>query len=229
MEVLSLGEVEIEIHRRKVKNLRLTVYPPTGRVHLIVPEQVETEMARLFALNHFVWIKRNIRKFLEQERDSVKSYENRESHQVFGRRLLLKIKEANEWKVYTTKRELVVSTPQVQNKPRIEKEIKSWLNKNLKIHLSESLEFWSGRLEIQIPRYSMRAMKTKWASCNRKNYSILFNSELAKQSVDSIHYIALHELIHFEIPNHSEKFKNKLSGLMPNWTVIESELNKKIR
>jgi hypothetical protein len=56
--------IPIEVEFRNVKTLRLTVYPPDGRVKVISPIGTSREDIRKFAESKIAWIKKHREKFL---------------------------------------------------------------------------------------------------------------------------------------------------------------------
>ena len=92
---LSISNFKIDIVRKSIKNMHLSVYPPTGRVRIAVPLNVVDETIRLFAISKLSWIKRNQRKYEKQERQSPRIFVDRESHYFQGRRYLLRVTEHN--------------------------------------------------------------------------------------------------------------------------------------
>lgn len=67
--VLDLGGVSVDVIRKDIKNLHLSVHPPTGRVRIAAPERASLDAIRAFAISHLVWIRRNQRKITMQERE----------------------------------------------------------------------------------------------------------------------------------------------------------------
>jgi len=70
----------------------------------------------------------------------------------------------------------------------------------------------------------IKNQKTCWGSCSVKgnlnfNYKILF---LAPEVAD---YVIAHELCHLKQMNHSPKFWNLVSELIPNYKELKKELN----
>jgi hypothetical protein len=45
VEVIQLGALEIELTKKDVKNVHLSVHPPKGRVTLVAPHATRTEVA----------------------------------------------------------------------------------------------------------------------------------------------------------------------------------------
>src|SRR5690606_12977750 len=96
MEQITISNIQIDVVRKDIKNIHLAVYPPTGRVRIASPLQVNEDAIRLFVISRLGWIKRNQRKFEGQERISPREYKQRESHYFQGRRYLLNIVETNK-------------------------------------------------------------------------------------------------------------------------------------
>ena len=93
MHQIEISDLTIDVVRKSIKNMHLSVYPPTGRVRIAVPSNVDDASVRLFALSKLAWIKRNQRKFAKQERESKRVYLDRESHYFEGKRYLLRVTE----------------------------------------------------------------------------------------------------------------------------------------
>src|SRR5262245_49775047 len=90
---LQLGNITIEVVRKDIKNVHLSVHPPTGRVRISAPQHMNGNAIRLFAISKLPWIKQHQTKLQLQEREPPREYIDRESHYVWGRRYLLKLVE----------------------------------------------------------------------------------------------------------------------------------------
>jgi len=73
--------------------MHLAVYPPHGRVRLASPLHTDREVMRLFAISKLGWIKKHIRNFENQDRETAREYISGESHYVGGQRYLLNVIE----------------------------------------------------------------------------------------------------------------------------------------
>ncbi|MBY0545000.1 MAG: M48 family metallopeptidase [Gammaproteobacteria bacterium] len=74
-----------------------------------------------------------------------------------------------------------------------------------------------------IPELKMSAMKSRWGTCSSKG-KITMNYRLIKAPVECIDYVLLHELCHLKFMNHSDKFYQLLTGVLPHWSTIEKQL-----
>ncbi len=90
---IQLGDIAVDVVRKDIKNVHLSVHPPTGRVRIAAPARMKLDTIRVFAISKLSWIKQQQRKLREQERETPREYLDRESHYVWGKRYLLKVIE----------------------------------------------------------------------------------------------------------------------------------------
>src|ERR1039457_6735858 len=93
---LKLGDIAVDLMLKDIKNVHLSVYPPTGRVRLSAAKRMSLDTVRIFAISKLGWIKQQQKKLRAQERETPREYLDRESHYVWGKRYLLKVIEASE-------------------------------------------------------------------------------------------------------------------------------------
>src|ERR1700730_2081438 len=92
---IKLGDVAVDVIRKDIKNVHLSVHPPTGRVRIAAPERLSLDTVRVFAIAKLPWIKKQQKKLRAQERETPREYIDRESHYVWGKRYLLELVEKN--------------------------------------------------------------------------------------------------------------------------------------
>ena len=68
-------------------------------------------------------------------------------------------------------------------------------------------------------------MKTKWGGSNPSLGTIRLNLELAKKPVQCLDYVILHEIAHFIVPDHGERFVTLMDQNMPSWRLMRQRLN----
>src|SRR5438552_9440657 len=93
---VKLGDIEVDVVLKDIKNLHLSVHPPTGRVRIAAPARMHIDTIRVFAISKLDWIKQQQTKLRAQEREAPRDYVDRESHYVWGRRFLLTVSESDE-------------------------------------------------------------------------------------------------------------------------------------
>jgi predicted metal-dependent hydrolase len=81
---------------------------------------------------------------------------------------------------------------------------------------------------VPYPELKIRYMTSCWGSCRPKSGIITLNSKLIEAPRCSIEYVVLHEFAHFIHPNHSRKFYDFVSMLMPDWKERKGELERRV-
>lgn len=54
----AIGDIPVDIVLKEIKNIHLSVYPPTGRVRISAPSHMNIDTIRLYAISRLGWIKR---------------------------------------------------------------------------------------------------------------------------------------------------------------------------
>ena len=93
---IKIGNTEVNVVKKKIKNLHLGVYPAEGRVRIAAPQTMNDESIRLFAVSKIPWIRKQQSKFSKQDRETKRDYVSGESHYFKGRRYLLDVKFTKE-------------------------------------------------------------------------------------------------------------------------------------
>lgn len=224
--VLDIGGVPVDVTFKDIKNVHLSVHPPTGRVRISAPRRMSLDNVRLFAVSKIGWIKRNQSKLAAQARETPREYIERESHYVWGRRYLLTIKEGEaKPSVTLVHRSLELTIPRGTSIEQREVALSEWYRAELRKNAEIALTKWARRLDVEIDSFAIQRMKTKWGSSNPSRRTVRLNLELAKFPTECLEYVALHEVAHFVVPNHSERFIDILDRHMPGWRTVRDRLN----
>lgn len=223
---IKLGDVELDLVQKDIKNIHLSVHPPTGRVTVSAPLHMKPDTIRVFALSKLGWIKKQQKKFREQQRETPREMVDRESHFVWGKRYLMKVIEEQAPPGIT----IGPSWLQLHAKPGTEPErrrkiLEDWYRERIKERIHEIIDKWEPRIGVKVERIYVQRMKTKWGSCNAKARSIRINLELAKKPPECLEYIVVHEMVHILEPTHNKRFIALMDDLMPNWKLHRDFLN----
>lgn len=223
---LRLGDITVDVILKDIKNVHLSVYPPTGRVRIAAPQNMTLETIRLFAISKLGWIKRQQRRQREQERETPREYIERESHYLWGQRYLLQVKEdASRSYVALSHRHIELGVPSGADATKKQAVLDSWYREELRAAARDRIEFWERRLGVTVDRLFIQRMKTKWGGSSPERRTIRLNLELAKKDAECLDYVVLHEMAHFIVPNHGEGFIALLDQHMPNWRAVRKHLN----
>jgi hypothetical protein len=224
-DVIQLGELRLSVIRKDIKNIHLSVHPPDGRVSVAAPEHLSLDTIRIFTLNKLAWIRSQQKKFQSQPREAPREYLERESHYLWGKRLLLKIveKEAPPQVTLST-RHLILQIRPSSSTVKREQILAAWYREQLRQAVPALISHWETRLGVKVNRFFLQHMKTKWGSCNYREGNIRLNTELVKKPAECLRYLILHEMAHLLEPNHSERFIAILDRHYPTWREVRSSL-----
>lgn len=223
---IHFGEIAVDVVLKKIKNIHLSVYPPTGQIKIAAPLHMDMDTIRVFALSRLDWIKLQQKKFLEQERETPREYLNRESHYVWGKRYLLQVVEKDA----APKVELGHSTMTLQVRPGSDDKKKQevmdeWYRARMKELIPAIIERWEPILGVKVEGFVVRKMKTRWGTCTPAKKTIRLNLELCKKPPICLEYIIVHEMVHFLEATHNRRFVLLMRKYMPKWKFYRDELN----
>lgn len=223
----QLGDVRIDVVRKDIKNLHLSILPPSGRVRITAPERMSMDAVRVFAVNKLPWIRRQQQKLREQERETPREYLERESHYVWGQRYLLTVKEADQPpSVELSHHRLMLQVRQGTAGARRQEIVEEWYREELRAAATPLIEKWQRIMGVEVRRFFVQRMKTRWGSCNPSAGSIRLNTYLARKPRECLEYIIIHEMAHFIEHTHNAQFVELMDRFMPKWQYHRDVLNK---
>lgn len=223
---LQLGDLSVDLVFKDIKNIHLSVNPPNGRVRIAAPTCTSIDTIRAYAISKLGWIKRHQTKFAQQERQPPREFVDRESHYLWGRRMLLHIIEKQgRPSIAIAHKKIALCVPETVTFEVKEQLLDELYRREARRALEPLAAKWEKILSIGINHIYLQRMKTRWGSCNPQNRNIRLNLELVKKPIECLEYILLHEALHFFEPNHGERFVALLDTHMTNWRTIRQILN----
>jgi predicted metal-dependent hydrolase len=223
---LTIRGIDVDVIYKDIKNLHIGVYPPLGRVRVAAPHRLNDEHVRLAVIQRLPWIKQRREQLRSVERQSEREMVTGESHYVWGVRRRMKVVERLGRAHFEVDGDrLVLYVPAGATAERRRELLDHWYREQLRQVIPCLMAKWEPKLEVSVPRWTIRRMKTKWGSCNRETGHIWFNVELAKKHPDCLEYIVVHEMTHRLERNHGPRFTKLMDRFMPNWRSLRDQLN----
>jgi predicted metal-dependent hydrolase len=224
---IQLGDIGVDVVRKNIKNIHLSVHPPTGRVRIAAPERMSLDTVRVFAIAKLPWIKKQQGKLRDQERETPREYIDRESHYIWGKRYLLKIVEADQPpSVELIHSRVVLRVRRGTNTARRQAILEEWHREQLRLAILPLIKKWERLMGVRVRRFFVQRMKTKWGSCNHRTGSIRLNTDLARKPRECLEYIVVHEMVHLLESTHNERFMALMNQFMPKWQSHRNDLNR---
>lgn len=224
---IELGGTTLHVVRKDIKHVHLSVYPPAGAVRVAAPTRMSLDTIRLFTISKLAWIRQQQEKLRDQARETPREYLDRESHHIWGRRVLLKVTErdaAPQVELRATK--LLLQVRPGTDEPTRDAIIAAWYRQTLREAVQPLLDTWERRLKVSVAGFYIQHMKTKWGSCNAAARTIRLNTELAKKPRECLEYIVVHELAHLRERTHGARFVAIMDRVLPTWRGTRDLLNR---
>lgn len=225
---IEVQGIPVEVVRKDIKNLHLGVYPPSGRVRVSAPLRLDDEAVRLAVISRLGWIRRQQRRFEEQERQSRREMVTGESHYFQGRRYRLDVVEHDGPAAVTLRNN---TTLELRVRPGTSREkredaLNRWYRQRLREQIPALIAKWEPQIGVKVADWGIKKMKTRWGTCNANAWRIWLNLELVKKPASCLEYILVHEMVHLLERHHNDRFRTLLDRLMPQWRLHREELNR---
>lgn len=223
---LSVGGLDVDVVYKDIKNLHIGVYPPLGRVRVAAPERLDDDQVRLAVVQRLSWIKRQQQQLANAPRQSEREMVTGETHYVWGVGRRLRVTERpGRAHLEVDGDRITLYVPEGVDAEHRRLYLDRWYREQLRHELPALIEKWEAKLGVDVPKWSIRRMKTKWGSCNRETRHIWFNVELAKKHPDCLEYLVVHEMVHYFERGHGERFTALMDHYLPDWQRRRDQLN----
>ena len=224
-KIIRVSHIEIEVNKKKIKNMYLKVSRQDGKVSVSAPLRTKDDIIKRFVASKLDWIDKQVKK-LENRKSLIDlEYKQDEIHYVWGKPYSLEIKYENKKGVEILDDKLILAIHKDSTIIQREKLLIEWYRKQLKERLPDLVEKWEYIIGVSIESVRVRNMTTRWGTCNTRDKRICFNLQLAKKPLRCLEYVVVHELVHLLEPSHNVVFKNHMDKYLPNWREIKRELN----
>ena len=223
---IVISNIPVEVIRKNIKNMHLSVLPPDGRVRVSAPTQLTDEAITMFVRTKLGWIKKQQEKFQQQPRQSERQYVSGETLYVWGKQYFLQVEYSHKGNAFTLSGDTAILTVRKESSPKQrESFVNEWYRIRLKQEVAKYLPKWEKTTGLYCSSWQSKYMTTKWGTCNPTSKKIWLNLQLAKKPIECLEYIILHELAHLKVHNHGPEFTAILDQYMPYWREHKRRLN----
>lgn len=223
---IVVSNISVEVIRKNIKNMHLSVLPPDGRVRVSAPVQLTDEAIVMFVRTKLGWIKKQQEKFQQQPRQSERQYVSGETLYVWGKQYFLQVVYSYKGNAFTLSGDKAILTVRKESSPKQrENFVNEWYRNLLKQEVAKYLPKWEKTTGLYCSSWQSKYMTTKWGTCNPTSKKIWLNLQLAKKPIECLEYVILHELAHLKVHNHGPEFTAILDQYMPYWREHKRRLN----
>ena len=226
MPLIEIGAIPIQLQRKAIKNLHISVLPPDGRVRVSAPKLMTDTAIRMAVISRIPWIKKQQHAFAQQPRQSERDMVSGECHYLWGKRYRLDVTETvGKHEVKCGHEYLYLSVNPATTTKNKALVLADFYRHTLKMRIAELLPIWEKKIGVATADWGVKHMKTRWGSCNIQAKRIWLNLELAKKPPECLEYVLVHELVHLLERHHNERFRAHMDRLLPNWRERQNVLN----
>lgn len=225
VSVLKVGDVSVELHRKKIKNVHLRVYPPHGAVRISAPVGLPISAIADIVQKRLEWIR------TQQARASSgiehPRYLSGERHFFCGSLLRLNVfNTSGRPSVRLSGPDVIeMQVPPGYTDLQKAKLLDEWYRAQIRTIAQPYFDKWEALMGVKASQWRIKKMKTRWGSCNVSDARIWLSLELVKRPSRCIEYVVVHELAHLIERGHGPRFTQVMDQFLPEWKVIRRELN----
>lgn len=239
----NLSDIPVKVTFKNIQNLRMTIYPPDGRVCISAPLDATQETIRRFAVSKTRWIEKQREKFRlsagahaagdlggdlgDRAQKNVQNHlRNNATHFVWGIAYNMELIEQNgRPKITLEEKILKLYTPPGTTIDKKRQILAKWYCRLMREAAPALIQKWEPLLGVCVHRIFYQKMKSRWGTCNYRRHTIRLNTELAKKPLACLEYVIVHEMLHIIEPAHNRRFYQLLSSSVPTWKTIREKMN----
>lgn len=210
--------------RRNIRNFYLRLHPD-GSAHVSAPLWATDAQIEAFLRPRLAWLQRHRAEMAAQRDGCTQTFEEGCILWLFGQRLTLHLAAQETPGLFFQGENAVLCCAPDADAAKRRAIVEQAYRSALERYVNARLAFYSARMELTPPQYSIRLMRTRWGSCTPVACRIRFNLRLAQKPAPWIDYVIVHELAHLRYADHSPAFWALVEHHFPQWRSVRHALN----
>lgn len=197
MQIVVSG-IPIEVIKKNIKNMHLSVKPPDGHVVISAPSHMDDKAIEIYARTNLAWIKKSIQEYQNQPRSSKRQYVSGKTMYVWEKQYFIKFVPNGKKNSLTFEgNQAILSMSSDSTVKQRENFMREEYRTMLEHEIERLLPKWESITGLHCESWQTKYMITRWGTCNQEKKKLWFNLQLAQKPIECLDYIILHELIHF--------------------------------
>lgn len=217
---LLIADIAVEVVRKPVRQLRLTICPPQGHLRVTAPLRTSETTIREVVLRKQAWIRRHQAAMQQRPATPQLRYETGETHYYQGQAWRLCVHEqAGRAQVQLAPAEAVLRlfVPAGATPAQRAQVLARWRRTQLQAQVPALLAKWEPVVGVQAAAWGIKQMTTRWGTCSLRARRIWLSLELSQWPLSCLEYVLVHELTHLHERLHSARFWRLVGQAMPGW------------
>lgn len=196
----------------------LRVRAPSGDVEVSAPRQCSLNEIESWLFERYDWLLKQRRRIATRPARPELQFISGEEHKLWGNSHTLDVvvKQRGTSVTVEDNQLQLVSLPHYDAEQR-KKVMDRWYRQQISQEVETLLALWQPKMGAYSNSFGIRAMKTRWGSCNIRSEKIWLNLELVKKPVECLEYVVVHELTHLFERYHNARFYALMDEFLPDW------------
>lgn len=213
------------IRYKNIKNLYLRVRD--GHIELSVPQRTAQRDMENFVRRRRAWIDERLRLLCVRAERPAPQYAEGERIRLWGTEYPLVCVPLTRGKFYAeyANGTIVLHVSETADVNMRRAAIEALYRVELAAAIECEAPVCENIVGKRAARWRIRAMKTRWGSCNVRTAAITLNLRLAQYDVRALRYVITHELTHLWVRGHDSRFYARMDRYFPDWQNVRRELN----
>lgn len=225
-EQIEVAGLPVTVVRQSITTLKLGFFPPEGRLRVDAPLHTDDDTLRQAVIARLDWIREQQAGYAKPAADNAApEMLSGEQHWFMGTRYPLQVIEQTEIPASITllpdngnePAHMRLFTPPGSSRAERLERLEQWYQSQLGERLPALLQRWQDLIGKQPIHCGIKAMSTRWGSCNPRSRRIWLNTALAQKPADCLEFILVHELVHLRERRHGQHFDALLEQFLPDW------------
>ena len=224
---ITVDGLRAVIRYKNIKNLYLRVAAEGGHIELSVPQRTAQRDMENFVRRRRAWIDERLRLLRVRAERPVCTYAEGERIWLWGQEYPIVCVPLTRGKSYAeyANGTIVLHAPQTADVNVRRAAIEALYRTELAAAIEREAPACETLVGKHAALWRIRAMKTRWGSCNVRTAAITLNLQLVQYDVHALRYVITHELTHLWVRGHDARFYGRMDRYFPNWQNVRRELN----
>ncbi len=204
--------IDYRIRRSERARHARVVVRPEGDVEVVLPRRMALRHAEPLVAEKRRWIERTLRRFEAARAAAPVRLEDRGIVPYLGQELTLRVRvEPRRSRAHVARRGVALEVSVATSDPQALRDaLERWYRREARAEIEPRLDAATRRAGRSYRALSIRAQRTRWASCSSSG-AMSFNWRLLLAPAPILDYVVEHEVAHLEVSDHSPRF----------WALVE--------
>ena len=212
--LLLIGEDNVRVTYKPIRNLYLRVKAPDGHLEVTAPQRANDQDIAAFVRSHQKWITRMRVRIIESANIRATTLNIRPSGAS-------DTAPAAEPEIASEHESGAVPGAAPWTPERLAR-----AEQTLRTRLAVLLPRWTTAVGHTPTHITIRPMTSRWGSCTPATGRIRLNAELADMPERLLEYVLVHELTHLLVCGHGPRFQTLMTRFLPDWEDRRHEINR---